>query len=111
MTDALAGPLGRPLGVIDEGAPAAFVVAVVATLLVVVARTVRPLLPDVSPLATPLQRFVWAADPVPAGIGAFRSLERAVTVTSRGFALFERHAGVWLATVLIVALLIWSARP
>ena len=55
--------------------------------------------------------FVWAADPVPAGIGAFRSLERAVTVTSRGFALFERHAGVWLATVLIVALLIWSARP
>jgi len=32
-------------------------------------------------------------------------------VTSRGFALFERHAGVWLATVLIVALLIWSARP
>ena len=111
VTDALAGPLGRPLGVIAEGAPAAFVVAVVATLLVVVARTVRPLLPDVSPLATPLQRFVWAADPVPAGIGAFRSLERAVTVTSRGFALFERQAGVWLATVLIVALLIWSARP
>jgi hypothetical protein len=111
VTDALAGPVGRPLGVIDIGAPAAFVVAVLATLLVIVARTVRPLLPDISPLASPLQRFVWAADPVPAGIGAFRALERAVTETSRGFALFERHAGVWLATVLIVALLVWSARP
>ena len=111
LRDALAGPIGRPLGVIDVGAAAAFVVAVIATLLVVVARTVRPLLPDVSPLATPLQRFVWAADPVPAGIAAFRSLERAVTVTSRGFALFERHAGVWLATVLIIAILVWSSRP
>jgi len=111
LRDALAGPIGRPLGVIDVGAAAAFVVAVIATLLVVVARTVRPLLPDVSPLATPLQRFVWAADPVPAGIAAFSSLERAVTVTSRGFALFERHAGVWLATVLIIAILVWSSRP
>ena len=111
IVDALAGPIGRPLGIVDVGAPAAFVVAVIATLLVVVARTVRPLLPDVSPLALPLQRFVWAADPVPAGIAGFRSLERAVTVTSRGFSLFERHAGVWLATVLIVALLVWSSRP
>jgi hypothetical protein len=111
VTDALAGPIGRPLGVIEVGAPAAFVVAVLATLLVIVARTVRPLLPDASPLASPLQRFVWAADPVPAGIAAFRSLERAVTATSRAFALFERNAGVWLAAVLIVALLVWSARP
>ncbi len=39
-----------------------------------------------------------------------RILERAVTMTSAGFAIFEERAGVWLATVLIVALLFWSTR-
>jgi len=31
-------------------------------------------------------------------------------VSSGAFAVFEQRAGVWLATVLIVALLIWSTR-
>jgi hypothetical protein len=83
---------------------------VAATILVIAARMVRPLLPDFVGVAGRLQRFVWAADPVPAGAGAFRALERAVTMASAGFALFEQRAGVWLAAVLITALLIWSTR-
>jgi hypothetical protein len=71
---------------------------------------VRPLLPGLDRLAARLQRFVWAADPVPTGVAIFRTLERAVTVASAGFALFEQRAGVWLAAVLIVALLVWSTR-
>ena len=47
---------------------------------------------------------------VPTGVAIFRTLERAVTVASAGFALFEQRAGVWLAAVLIVALLVWSTR-
>ena len=82
-----------------------------SALAVVAARRARPLLPALERLAARLQDFVWAADPVPAGIAAFRALERAVTLSSAGFALFEQRAGVWLATILIVALLIWSARP
>jgi hypothetical protein len=53
---------------------------------------------------------VWAADPVPTGVATFKALERAVTVATGGFALFEQRAGVWLAAVLIVALLVWSTR-
>jgi hypothetical protein len=69
-----------------------------------------PLLPDLQVFAGRLQRFVWAADPVPTGVATFRALERAVTVATAGFALFEQRAGVWLAAVLIVALLVWSTR-
>jgi hypothetical protein len=47
---------------------------------------------------------------VPAGAATFRALERAVTIASAGFAVFEQRAGVWLAAVLIVALLVWSTR-
>ena len=83
---------------------------VAATILVIAARTLRPLLPDLDALAERLQRFVWAADPVPAGAATFRALERAVTIASAGFAVFEQRAGVWLAAVLIVALLVWSTR-
>ena len=53
---------------------------------------------------------MWAADPVPTGVATFKTLERAVTVASAGFAVFEQRAGVWLAAVLIVALLVWSTR-
>jgi hypothetical protein len=100
--------LGRPLDVIDPIVAIGSVI--VATILVIAARVLRPLMPDPDALATRLGRFVWAADPVPAGIAAFRMLERAVTATSAGFALFEQRAGVWLAALLIVALLIWSTR-
>ena len=100
--------LGRPLEPIDSVVAIGTVVA--ATILVITARMVRPLLPEFAGVASRLQRFVWAADPVPAGVAAFRALERAVTVASAGFALFEQRAGVWLAAVLITALLIWSTR-
>jgi hypothetical protein len=100
--------LRRPLEPIDPVVAIGTVVA--ATILVIAARMLRPLLPDLDALAARLQRFVWAADPVPAGAATFRALERAVTVASAGFAVFEQRAGVWLAAVLIVALLVWSTR-
>jgi hypothetical protein len=100
--------MGRPLGPLE----ALFAIAalVVATVLVIAAGALRPFVPDLETVAARLQRFVWAADPVPAGVSAFRVLERAVTLSSAGFGLFEERAGVWLATILIVALLIWSTR-
>ena len=100
--------LGRPLEPIDPVVAIGTVVA--ATILVISARMLRPLLPDLDTLAVRLQRFVWAADPVPVGVATFRALERAVTAASAGFAVFEQRAGVWLAAVLIVALLVWSTR-
>ncbi|TMC75161.1 MAG: hypothetical protein E6J09_13755 [Chloroflexi bacterium] len=107
IPDALA-QLGRPLQSADPVIGAALVV--VATILAISARLVRPLLPNLDVFVSRLQRVVWAADPVPAGVAGFRVLERAVTVSSGAFAIFEQRAGVWLATVLIVALLIWSTR-
>ena len=83
---------------------------VAATILVITARMLGPLLPNLARLGGRLQRFVWAADPVPTGVATFRALERAVTMATGGFALFEQRAGVWLAAVLIVALLVWSTR-
>jgi len=107
IPDALA-LLQRPLEPIDPVIAIGTVVA--ATILVIAARMVRPLLPNLGLFAGRLQRFVWAADPVPTGVATFRALERAVTMATRGFALFEQRAGVWLAAVLIVALLVWSTR-
>jgi hypothetical protein len=107
IPDAL-GLLRRPLDPIDPVIATGMVVA--ATTLVISARMLRPLLPDFEALADRLQRFVWAADPVPTGVAIFRALERAVTMASAGFAIFEQRAGVWLAAVLIVALLVWSTR-
>jgi hypothetical protein len=107
IPDALAS-LRRPLEPIDPVIALGTVVA--ATILVIAARMLRPLLPTFGALANRLQRFVWAADPVPTGVAMFRALERATTIASAGFALFEQRAGVWLAAVLIVALLVWSTR-
>jgi hypothetical protein len=107
IPDALA-VLRRPLDPIDPVVALATVVA--ATILVIAARMLRPLLPSFGALGDRLQRFVWAADPVPTGVAMFRALERAVTIASAGFAIFEQRAGVWLAAVLIVALLVWSTR-
>ncbi len=100
--------LRRPLDPIDPVVAIGSVVA--ATILVIAARMLRPLLPNLDALSARLQRFVWAADPVPTGVAMFRALERAVTIASAGFAVFEQRAGVWLAAVLIVALLVWSTR-
>ena len=89
---------------------AAMVILVASTILVIGAGAIRPFVPDLEAVASGLQRLVYAADPVPAGAGAFRVLERAVTLASSGFSLFEQRAGVWLATIFIVALLVWSSR-
>jgi hypothetical protein len=107
IPDALA-TLRRPLEPIDPVVALGTVVG--ATILVIAARMLRPLLSDFEALADRLQRFVWAVDPVPTGVATFRALERAVTIATAGFALFEQRAGVWLAAVLIVALLVWSTR-
>lgn len=81
-----------------------------ATLLVVVARSVRPFVPDLGPLAERLRRAIAVADPVPAGLAAFAAIDGAVSRATRIFGLFEQRAGVWLATLLIAAVLVWSVR-
>jgi hypothetical protein len=43
-------------------------------------------------------------------MAAFGYVERTATASSAAIALFERRAGVWLATLLIVALLVWATR-
>lgn len=108
---AVSDTFGRPFP--GQSAPSPFSVpalAVTATLLVVLARSLRPLIPDLAPLAASLRAVLAASDPVPAGVAAFRLLESTVTRATGLFALFERRAGVWLATALITALLAWAVR-
>jgi len=81
-----------------------------ATFLVVVARSVRPFMPDLAPLAERLRIVTALADPVPAGHAAFAALDAITSRTTAAFSLFEQRAGVWLATVLIIAILVWSVR-
>jgi len=91
--------------------PFGFAVAVaVSTLLVIVARSLRPFIPDLAPLAERLRTAIAIADPVPAGQAVFATLDAIVSRSTATFNLFERRAGVWLATVLIIGLLIWSVR-
>ncbi len=103
--------VGRPFAPAVAGAgllvPA---IAAFATLFVVVARSVRPFVPDLTPLAVRLRELVTIFDPVPAGLTIFRFLDIATSRTSDTFAAVERHGGVWLATGLIVILLVWSVR-
>jgi hypothetical protein len=86
------------------------VIAVAAALAVVLARTVRPLLPYFEMVAERSGPAMRALDPAPIAVGAFRALEAATTRASTAFALFERRAGVWLATAVIVGLLVWAVR-
>jgi len=86
------------------------IIAIAAAAAAILARTVRPLLPyfeTVAERSTPAMR---ALDPAPLAIGAFRVIEGTATRSSAAFAVFERRGGVWLATALIVALLVWSVR-
>ena len=102
--------IGLPL-LVDASAPLVVAALVMSsTVLVLVARSVRPFLPDLEPIGARLRMVVSAADPVPAGMTAFGYVERAATGSSAAIALFERRAGVWLATLLIVALLLWATR-
>jgi hypothetical protein len=81
-----------------------------AALAVVLARTVRPLLPYFEAAAERSGIVMRALDPAPIAVGAFRTLELAATRANVAFGLFERRAGVWLATAVILALLVWSVR-
>jgi len=103
--------VGRPFAPAVAGAglfvPA---IAAIATLLVVVARSIRPFVPDLTPFALRLRGLIAVADPVPAGLAVFGALDIAASRTSDTFAALERRGGVWLATALIIVLLVWSAR-
>ena len=109
--DALRSAFGRALDhELQSIAYTTAALAVLASVLVVVAGAVKPLLPDTTPVGTRLARVVGFADPVPVAAASFRALERAATVASGLFALFEQRAGVWLALVLIVGVLFWAVR-
>jgi hypothetical protein len=75
-----------------------------------VARSLRPFVSDLAPFAQRLRDVIAIADPVPAGTAAFAALDLVASRAASTFNLFEQRAGVWLATVLIVAVLVWSVR-
>jgi hypothetical protein len=111
LLDAMSDAFGRPnTRSLDELVTLVPVIAVVATLLVVAARAVRVLLPELTALNTRLAAVVSAADPVPVASASFRALAGSATSVSAIFALFEERAGVWLALMLIATLLVWAAR-
>jgi hypothetical protein len=102
---------GRPFEPGISNTPVGFLGAIaVATLLVVIARSLRPFMPDLAPFAVRLRELIAIADPVPAGQAAFAALDTIASRTTAIFSLFEQRAGVWLATLLIIAVLVWSVR-
>ena len=111
LLDAMSRAFGRPNSRgLDELVTLVPVIAVVATLLVVTARAVRVLLPELTVLSNRLESVVSAADPVPIAAASFRALAGSATTASTVFALFEERAGVWLALTLIATLLVWALR-
>lgn len=108
-------PLERTAGLVLPGpealdGPRLASISVVAAFAVVLARVARPLLPRLEALAERSGPAMRALDPVPLGVGAFRAVEATAIRASAAFGLFEQRAGVWLATVLIVVLLVWAVR-
>lgn len=111
LFDAMSGAFGRPnTRSLDDLVTLVPVVAVFSTLLVVAARAVRALLPELTALSTRLEAVVSAADPVPVAAASFRALAGSATTVSAVFAMFEERAGVWLALMLIATLLVWALR-
>jgi hypothetical protein len=111
LLDAMSDAMGRPNArSLDELVTLVPVIAVIATLLVVVARAVRALLPELTAFSTRLEAIVAAADPVPIASASFRALAGSATTVSGVFAAFEERAGVWLALTLIATLLVWALR-
>lgn len=107
--EALVVAFGRPISRgLDEVVTLVPLIAVFATLLVVVARALRVLFPEVSIVGTRLDRVVSAFDPVPIAATSFRVLAGSATTVSAVFAMFEERAGVWLALILFATLLIWA---
>ena len=103
--------VGRAFAPGATNAPLAVAAIVsVATLLVVIARSIRPFVPDLAPFAERLQGVIAIADPVPVGLAAFAGLDRMASASASIFTAFERRAGVWLAAVLIIVVLAWSVR-
>jgi hypothetical protein len=102
---------GRPFEPGIANTPVGFLAAIaVATLLVMIARSIRPFMPDLEPITVRLRELIAVADPVPAGQFAFAALDAITSRTASIFNLFEQRAGIWLATVLIIAVLVWSVR-
>lgn len=102
---------GRPFAGEIARAPIVFLAAVAtAALLVVIARSLRPFMPDPAPVGARLQRVIAIADPVPAGHAAFAALDVVASRASATFGLLEQRAGVWLATLLTIAVLVWAVR-
>jgi hypothetical protein len=102
---------GRPFEPGIASTPFGFLAATaVATLLVMIARSIRPFMPDLEPFAIRLRELIAVADPVPAGQLAFAALDATTSRAASIFNLFEQRAGVWLATLLIIAVLVWSVR-
>jgi hypothetical protein len=111
LFDAMSGAFGRPeTRSLDELVTLVPIVAVISTLLVVAARAVRVLLPELTALSARLETVISAADPVPIAAASFRALAGSATAASAAFALFEERAGVWLALMLIATLLVWALR-
>jgi len=111
LFDALSRAFGRPnTRALDDLVTLIPFVAVFSTLLVVVARAIRVLLPETTALSTRLEAVVSAVDPVPIAAASFRALAGSATAVSGVFAMFEERAGVWLALTLIASLLVWAVR-
>lgn len=111
LFDAMSGAFGRPnTRSLEDLVTLVPVVAVFSTLLVVAARAVRVLLPELTALSTRLEAVVSTADPVPIAAASFRALAGSATTVSAVFAMFEERAGVWLALMLIATLLVWALR-
>ncbi|HEV8671448.1 MAG TPA: hypothetical protein VGS01_12025 [Candidatus Limnocylindria bacterium] len=111
LLDAMSQAFGRPyMRSLEDLATLIPVITVVATMLVVAARAVRVLLPELTALSTRLEAVVLAADPVPIAAASFRALAGSATSVSALFASFEERAGVWLALMLIATLLVWAVR-
>jgi hypothetical protein len=111
LLDAMRNAFGRPNArSLDELVALLPAIAVVATLLVVAARAVRVLLPELTALSARLETVVSAVDPVPLAAASFRALAGSATTASAVFAMFEERAGVWLAFILIATLLVWALR-
>jgi len=72
---------GRPFEPGIANTPVGFLAAIaVATLLVMIARSIRPFMPDLEPITVRLRELIAVADPVPAGQFAFAALD---AITSR----------------------------
>ncbi len=111
VVDGVAFTLGRPFPpIVTSPVPAVVAIAAVGALAVAIALSVRQVLPDLAPVTARLRLVVDAADPVPAGVAAFRLVENTASRVSFGFGLLERPSGVGLALALIVVVLVWSVR-